>query len=79
VGAKVNFKSTATDNCDPNPTIVCVDQNGKVVKSGDVFPPGVHTITCTATDACNNKGTCTFTFEVLRCPESRLPFRSSWT
>jgi hypothetical protein len=47
---------------------MCVDETGKVVHSGDCFsvnpPPGthltVHTVTCTAKDACGNIVTCTF-------------------
>ena len=45
---------TATDNCDPSPTVVCAPA------SGSVFPVGTTTVTCTATDACGNQATSTF-------------------
>ena len=57
--AVVTFTApTATDNCDPSPTVVCVPP------SGSVFPAGPTLVTCTATDACGNSSECTFTVTV---------------
>lgn len=48
----------ATDNCDLTPTVVCTPP------SGSVFPVGVTTVTCTATDDAGNVATSTFTVTV---------------
>ena len=48
----------ATDNCDPSPDVACNPP------SGSLFPIGVTTVTCIATDDCGNKDTCTFTVTV---------------
>jgi len=54
-GAIVTYTDpTATDNCDPSPTVVCVPA------SGSFFSVGTTTVTCTATDACGNASTSTF-------------------
>jgi len=45
---------TATDNCDPSPTITCN------ISSGNTFSVGTTPIICTATDASGNESTCTF-------------------
>ena len=45
---------TATDNCDPSPTVECSPA------SGSSFPVGTTTVTCTATDECGNESTTTF-------------------
>ncbi|MCA9249789.1 MAG: lamin tail domain-containing protein [Phycisphaerales bacterium] len=45
---------TATDNCDPAPTVDCDHL------SGEVFPVGTTTVTCMATDECGNTSTCEF-------------------
>ena len=52
------FQPTATDNHDPSPTIVCNPPS--LVSS-----PGVHVVTCTATDNCTNRSVCTFTVTVI--------------
>ena len=36
------------------------DDEGRVVKSGDLFKVGTNTVTCTASDAAGNPGQCTF-------------------
>jgi hypothetical protein len=55
----VEFTATGSDNCDPNPTIVCDPP------SGSEFPIGTTTVTCTATDACGNvSDECSFTVTV---------------
>ncbi|MBI1763615.1 MAG: HYR domain-containing protein, partial [Acidobacteria bacterium] len=51
---------SVTDNC-ANPTVSCVPA------SGTSFPPGVRTVTCTATDAGNNTAACSFTVTVTGC------------
>lgn len=49
---------TATDNCDPAPTVVSTPP------SGSLFGPGVTTVTCVATDAAGNTSQCQFTVTV---------------
>ena len=56
----VTFTVTASDNC-PGVTFVCKNQDNQVVTSGQPFPVGTTTITCTATDASGNTATCSFT------------------
>jgi len=58
----VTFQATASDICDPVPTIVCVPP------SGTAFPLGTTTVTCTATDDCGNQAQCAFTVTVLPNP-----------
>ena len=62
--ATVTFTPTATDNCAGTPTIVSVPA------SGFAFPIGSTTVTSTATDACGNSSSCTFTVTVL---DGQLP------
>jgi hypothetical protein len=47
-GAVVMFTVTASDNVDPSPTISCDHQ------SGETFPIGATTVTCTTRDAAGN-------------------------
>jgi hypothetical protein len=49
---------TASDNC-PGVSVACAPP------SGSAFPKGTTTVTCTATDAVNNKTTCAFTVKVF--------------
>lgn len=74
-GAIVNYPTpTATDNADFSVSVVCSPA------SGSVFPLGNTTVTCTATDNCTNKTTCTFVVRVTRdttppsitCPTNRV-------
>jgi hypothetical protein len=62
--AEVFFPApTVSDNC-PMVSYVCSHQ------PGDIFPCGVTTVTCTATDMAGNTSTCTFTIEVIcQCAE----------
>lgn len=54
-----------TIRLDPGVTgLKCVDERGREVTSGSFFRVGIHTVTCTALDACGNVVTCTFSFEV---------------
>ncbi len=50
---------TVTDNCDLSPSVTC-DFN-----SGDSFPIGTTTVTCTATDASGNMNVCTFNVTIV--------------
>ena len=52
-GTVVEFTASAVDNA----TVVCEPP------SGATFPPGLTTITCTATDASGNTATCSFQVE----------------
>ena len=60
-GAVVIWEVIAQDNSGLEPTIVC-DAGG--LQSGDEFPIGVTTVTCTATDAAGNEASCSFTITV---------------
>jgi HYR domain len=57
-GAIVNFTVTAADTVDPDPTITCSK------KSGDTFPVGTTTVSCTAKDKSGNESTPAKTFKV---------------
>jgi hypothetical protein len=57
-GTVVNFAVTATDTCAGPVTIVCTPP------SGSVFPVGITTVTCVASDACGNSSQCSFTVTV---------------
>lgn len=57
-GAVVDFTVSATDNSDPNPSIVSAPP------SGSTFPAGTTTVTATATDFDGNASSCTFTVTV---------------
>jgi len=62
--AVVNFTPTATDNCNGAVTIVSVPA------SGSVFAIGTTVVNVTATDACGNSSTCSFTVTVT---DGQLP------
>lgn len=79
-GAVVNYSTpTATDNLDPSPAVSCAP------RSGNEFPLGATTVTCTATDDCTNRSTCTFTVTVnrdttppsIQCPTNRVVWTCS--
>lgn len=58
-GANVSFSATAQDNC-PGATVTCTPA------SGSLFPLGVTTVSCVATDAALNvSATSTFTVRVV--------------
>lgn len=59
-GMPANFTVTASDNCS-GVSVVCRNQNGVVVTSGQPFPVGTTTVTCTATDTSGNTASCSFT------------------
>lgn len=62
-GAGVTFESTALDVCDGVLPVSCAP-----LQSGDIFPVGLTTVTCSSMDASSNQGTCSFTVKV-RSPE----------
>ena len=54
-GAIVEYATPrVTNECNGEPVVVCDPP------SGTLFAPGTTTVTCTATDAVGNTGTCTF-------------------
>jgi hypothetical protein len=58
--ASVNYPApTASDNCDPAPSVICIPP------AGSSFPLGDSTVTCTATDVSGNQASCTFTIRVV--------------
>jgi hypothetical protein len=68
-GAAVIYSATATDDCDPTPTVTCSPP------SGSTFPLGTTPTSCDALDAVDNQSTCSFpvtvedtTPPVLNCP-----------
>ena len=63
-GAVVDYTVTATDNCPGPVTPVCIPP------SGSLFPAGDTLVNCTATDACGNVGSCSFTVTVGGAPLS---------
>jgi hypothetical protein len=49
-GQPVAFDASATDTVDTDVDVVCKDDSGNVVQSGDTFGTGSTTVTCTASD-----------------------------
>ncbi len=67
-GRVVHFTVTATDTCDPSPSIVCDPP------SGSFFPRGTTLVTCTATDASGNESVHEFPVTVqYRATSARKP------
>ncbi|MBI5384467.1 MAG: PxKF domain-containing protein, partial [Verrucomicrobia bacterium] len=62
----VSFAASATDVCDPSPTITYS------VQTGSGFPVRTTTVICTATDASGNVSSCSFS--VTRAPLSFAGF-----
>ena len=58
LGRTVYFSATATDESPTNPIVTCTPA------SGSVFPIGVTTVMCSATDDAGNTATATFTVTV---------------
>src|SRR6185436_12980483 len=72
-GATVTFTTTASDVCDPSPTVTCLPA------SGSIFGMGTTTVTCTARDAATNTAACSFsvivrdtTAPVIACSTNRV-------
>ena len=57
--ANVTWTATANDNCGGAVGVICTPV------SGSTFPVGATTVTCSASDAAGNTGTCTFQVAVL--------------
>ena len=57
-GAVLEFEVVAVDDCDEAPVVVCTPA------SGSVFPVGITTVTCTATDLSGNTTSCSFAVTV---------------
>src|SRR5207302_10108852 len=51
-GAVVHYTTTAMDNCDATPLLSCTPP------SCSLFPPGVTTVNCTATDSSSHSSHC---------------------
>jgi hypothetical protein len=64
---------TATDNCDPSPTVVCSPP------SGSPFPQGTTPVTCTATDDCDNTDVCSFDVIVSGDNEMLVDLDLEWS
>jgi parallel beta-helix repeat protein/predicted outer membrane repeat protein len=67
-GEEVNFTATATDAIDPAPVVACNPP------SGSLFPFGVTTVDCTATDDANNVASGSFTITVQHNPNEVVPY-----
>jgi hypothetical protein len=70
-GATATFNATAFDNCSGVGAVTCSPA------SGSFFPTGTTTVTCMATDAVGNTGSCSFTVRVndteqpaIACPSN---------
>jgi hypothetical protein len=61
-GATVSWSATATDDVDASVTANCASASG--LKSGDTFPLGTTTVTCSATDAASNTASGSFAVTV---------------
>lgn len=53
-GALVTFASPTVDGCDSSPAATCAPA------SGSLFPLGLTTVNCAASDACGDAATCSF-------------------
>jgi IgGFc binding protein/HYR domain len=67
-GAPVSFTVTASDNCDPNPTVTATPP------SGSIFPLGTTVVAAFATDANGNQSSCSFNITVApaSCCQGKL-------
>ncbi|MFJ9571698.1 VWA domain-containing protein [Streptomyces bacillaris] len=61
-GVRISFTATATDAQDGELPVTCTPP------SGSLFPVGITTVTCSATDSAGNTGKDTARFEVLAPP-----------
>jgi hypothetical protein len=57
---RVSYSVTASDDRDPNPSVVC----SSGTRTGGSFPLGTTTVTCTATDAAGNSAAGSFSVTV---------------
>ena len=58
---------SANDTVDGDVTanVVCTDDMGNVVVSGDLYAVGLTTVTCRANDTALNEGSCEFNITVV--------------
>lgn len=61
-GTSVILNPTAVDGCDGVLAVTCVRSDGLSIN--DPFDDGITTVTCSATDACGNTGSCSITVTV---------------
>jgi hypothetical protein len=66
-GATVNWSATASDDVDASVTVNCDKA------SGDTFPLGTTTVTCSATDAAGNKAEGSFNVTVVAARDTTAP------
>lgn len=59
-GAAIDYRVTATDNCDPRPHVSCYPPPGTVLPVGSV-----RTVECVAVDLAGNVATCSFEVQVV--------------
>ena len=68
MNAAVMWSSSAIDVVDgtiPPADIICQDDSGNVVMSGDSFPVGTTTVTCRANDTAQNEASTMFNITVV--------------
>jgi hypothetical protein len=66
----IAYAVTTSDACDGSPLLSCTDQTGNPVGvTGDTFPVGDTTVTCTAMDCSGNTNACSFDVEVNDRPQ----------
>ena len=70
----VNFTVLATDDSGAALTVICTNQFGLPVASGQAFPLGTNTVTCFTADACGRTTQCSFTVTVVN---QLVPFNFS--
>jgi hypothetical protein len=70
-GKVINYSVTNNDPCDASPLLVCD------VPSGSLFPCGMTTVTCVATDACGNSVSDNFNVSVT-CPSVVINCPDPW-
>jgi hypothetical protein len=69
-GAFVSYQMpVVTDNCDPNPTVICTPPSGSFFFLPDGLESTNYVVTCVATDAAGNTNACSFNVTV----EDTLP------
>ncbi len=75
-GAVVIFTVTTSDIVDEEADISCKDQDGNTVISGNTFPLGTTTVTCTATDDSGNDASDSFEIVIqdTTAPDLTVPF-----
>ena len=71
-GSALNIPTpSATDNCSGSVPVTCTRSDNQAMNAP--YPVGsTVTVTCSATDGCNNTGTCSFTVRVVRNPSCTI-------